>query len=78
MKKYDHNMDSFEFHSLTSKLGLYFPLRKCGSPGFREQIFEKLENGESPHDIQCWYDYKYHGFVHPSKKDKDSTPAKQN
>ena len=68
MIKYDRKMSFSEFVSLVRNMGLYFPLRKCLAYDFREQVLTKLENGESPNDIQCWYDYKYHGFVHPDKK----------
>ena len=78
MKKYNRNMDEFEFRNLVRNMGLYFPLRKCLASDFREQVFTKLENGESTYDIQCWYDYKYHGFVHPDHKASSYTSKKDN
>ena len=77
MKKYDRNMSVFEFMKLALDMGLRFSWLRCGAPGFRENILQKLENGESVYDIQSWYDYKYHGIVHSDNK-VDSDTAKNN
>jgi len=77
MKKYDRNMDVFEFIKLAREKGLHFSGRRCGFPGFREQVLQKLENGESVHDIQSWHDYRYYGIIHTQKKEGSSESAEK-
>ena len=66
MKKYDRNMGVGEFGMLTSGMGLSFSALRCASPLFRQWVFDRLERGVSPKDIQEEYDELFYGV--PRKK----------
>ena len=69
--KYDRDMSMWEFIRLTGEMGYWFPWRFCGSPFFRERIFNFFESGATPQEIIDWcYRRCYDCAFHAKKADK--------